>query len=361
MNDSLFALIRFHYRAAQGYVSAGMEEVKDPDKIFMNANENPYELPGLEGFSRYPEPQPKALLKSYAALYGVTENNIVMTRGADEAIMILTKLFCEPGQDAILIHPPTFGIYSVDAKAMPADVVEVPLIKENGTYKLDTHSMIEAAKNKSVKLVHICSPNNPTGTSFPHAEILTICKETKNHAVIALDETYAEFSKQGSLTGELKNHPNLIILRTLSKSYAMAGMRMGSLLCGDEDFIALVRSKCLDAYPLPVASVNAALRVTGPNIQKIAQANIQKLLAEKDRLAARFKQSPAVTRVYPSDTNFFFVEMKDAHGFWTFCKQNNIILRDFSNKKLTENCLRISPGLPEENDKLMKLLEQFES
>ena len=174
-----------------------------------------------------------------------------------------------------------------------------------------------------------------------------------------LDETYAEFSAQGSLVPKLKDHPNLIILRTLSKSYAMAGMRMGVFLSGDEDFIRFVRSKGLDAYPLPVASVNAALKVMEPEMLALARENIKKLLAEKERLVAGFKESPKVRYVYPSDANFFLVEMEDAKGFLDLCAKHKIILRDFSTKPLTEGCLRISAGKPVENDRVLELLREF--
>ena len=360
MNDALFGLIRPHYRTLQGYVSAGMESGKDETKIFMNANENPYELPGLEGYNRYPEPQPPKLLSAYADLYGVRPEHIVATRGADEAIVVLTKLFCEPDQDAVLICPPTFGMYAVDARAMPADVAEVPLVKtESGSFALDAEGIKTAAQEKAVKLVFLCSPNNPTGTSFPHAEILDLCKELEGQAVIILDETYAEFSQAGSLSGKLNDHPNLVILRTLSKSYSLAGMRMGTLLSGDENFIALIRSKCLDAYPLPKASIDAALKVMSPALQETAGDNRRKLLAARDRLMEEFRQNPLVRYVYPSDANFFLVKMDRAKDFLNHCAEHNIILRDFTGKALTKDCIRVSIGLPEENEKLLTLLSNF--
>lgn len=363
MNSSLYNLIRSHYRELQGYVSAGMEAGKDESKIFLNANENPYELPGMEGFNRYTEPQPPALAAAFADAYGVNADQIVMTRGADEAIVILTKLFCEPHEDAVLICPPTFGMYGVDAKAMPANVLEVALQKKDGTYALNKDGIIKTAadpKNK-IKLVYICSPNNPTGTSFSHAVIKEICEALEDDAIIILDETYAEFSEQGSLTKALADHPNLIILRTLSKSYAFAGMRMGCFISGDTDFIALAKSKALDAYPIPRATLDAALHVLSPEIRKIAMENIATLLNEREQLEAGLKKSPLVKHVYPSDANFLLVEMERAAEFIKFAAENNVVLRDFSSKPLTENCIRISIGMPEHNDLVLKLLGDFAS
>ena len=360
MTPSLANHIRRHYLDLQGYVSAGMEVTKDDSTIFMNANENPFFLPGMEGWNRYPEPQPQALLAAYAKLYGVQTSQIVATRGADEAIQILIRLFCEPHTDAIVTHTPTFGMYPVDAHAMPASVIDVPLLKENGTFKLDSDGLIAAGQAKNTKLIFICNPNNPTATAFPHSEIEHICRALNGHAVILLDETYAEFSTQGSMAHTLSAHPNLIILRTLSKSYALAGMRMGSMLCADHDFITLVRSKCMDAYPLPRASITAALTVMKDENIKLARDNIKILRQERTRLMKAFAESPHTVHVYPSDANFFLVDMKNAKGFMDYCKKNNLILRDFSTKPLTQNCLRISAGTPAQNDFLITLLSRFE-
>jgi histidinol-phosphate aminotransferase len=361
MTSKLNTLIRAHYRTLQGYVSAGMEAAKTAEKTFMNANENPFTLPGLENFNRYPEPQSPALLAAYAKLYGVEPENIVATRGADEAIVVLTDLFCEPHKDAVLLCPPTFGMYARDANAMPANIINVHLKKENGTYALDVDAIIKAAtdKNNNIKLIFLCSPNNPTGTSFNCEDMLKICKAVENHAAVIIDETYIEFAKAKGLTSALASHPNLVMLRTLSKSYALAGMRMGTIICNDADFIALIKAKCLDAYPLPRASIDAALKVMEPSILKIAAENRAKLLAERDRLHTAFSASKMVKYIYPSDANFLLIEMEDAKKFCDYCAMNNIILRDFSDKPLTENCIRISPGLPEENDRLINLLQKF--
>jgi histidinol-phosphate aminotransferase len=362
MNPAIKNLLRTHYIDLAGYVSAGMEIQKSPDKIFLNANENPYELPGLEDLNRYPEPQPPALRETYAAAYGVQADNIIMTRGADEAIVILTKIFCEPHEDAILICPPTFGMYAVDAHAMPAKTFEVPLVKEGGTFALDKTRIIKAATDDSqnIKLIFICSPNNPTGTALNPQDIRDICRETEERAIVVLDETYAEFAQAGSMCAELSAMPNLIILRTLSKSYAFAGMRMGCFISADNDFTALVRAKAMDAYPLPKLSIEAAFHVLSPEVSAVAKDNIGKILAERTRVQTALEASDQVTTIYPSDANFLLVEMKDANGFCAHCDENGLILRNFANKPLTENCLRISIGTPAENDKMLNLLERFQ-
>lgn len=358
MHPFIEKLVRPHYREMAGYVSAGMAG-KSPDNIYLNANENPYALPGLEGFNRYPEPQPPKLLESMAGLYGVEPENIVISRGADEAIALLTRLFIEPHKDAILVTPPTFGVYKVDALTMPAAaVIEVPLLRP--AYQLDVPG-IEAALDAtpSIKLVYLTSPGNPTGNLLHEADMLAVLKAAQGRAMVVIDETYIEFTERPSLSARLKEFPHLVILRTLSKSYALAGLRMGCLMAGDTDLTATILTKVLETYPLPVASVQAALKICEPGMQKLAAENRQKLLAERARLAETFSRSPAVIKVYPSDANFLLVEMKDAKGFYDLCWQNKIILRDFSTAPGTENCLRISVGLPEENDRLIELLARF--
>lgn len=357
MHTAVEKLIRPHYRTLQGYVSAGMESDKSAQKIFLNANENPYTLPGLDGFNRYPEPQPKALRDAYSALYGAPADNIIMTRGADEAIAVLTKLFCEPEKDAILICPPTFGMYKVNATTMPSNTISVPLLKQGGSFALDVAGI--SARIDDAKLIFICSPNNPTGTSFAADDILNIIQQSEGRAMVVLDETYIEMAEADSFASILCNHPNLIILRTLSKSYAMAGMRMGSMLCGDADLAALIRAKGLDAYPLPVASIDAALHVTSPDILPIARANIATLIAARKTMEEALKQSDEVTHVHPSDANFLLVEIKRPDDFLKACAAQNIIIRDFSSKPDTPNCIRLSIGTEEQNQAVLNILRTF--
>ena len=253
MNKAIANCLRKHYAELQGYVSAGMESDKTAEKLFMNANENPFELPGLEGFNRYPEPQPKALAEAYAKLYGVKPSHVISTRGADEAIVVLTKLFCEPQQDAVIICPPTFGMYGVNASAMPCRKLEVPLTREGNSYTLNKQAIIAAATDEAqnVKLVYICSPNNPTANSFDHAEIAEIIKALEGHAIVILDETYAEFAEQGSMAKRLEEFPNLIILRTLSKSYALGGPAFGQLFMRRRRLCRTRQSQSARCLPYP--------------------------------------------------------------------------------------------------------------
>lgn len=360
MNDALKKLIRPHYLMSEGYSSAGMEAGKADDIAYMNANENPFPLPALTGMERYPEPQPQSLAEAYAHAYGLgSPDQILMTRGADEAITLLTRVFCEPGEDSITIHPPTFGVYKAYSDGMPVAVNTVPLLQENGTFHLDEEGLIAAAARS--KLLFICNPNNPSGTEFPHEQIRRIIRAVEGKAAVVVDETYAEMSAQGSLAAKLSDYPNLIMLRTLSKSYGLAGMRMGSALCHDKDFIALMRTKVMETYPLPRESIKAAMIALDPDNAEQVKENIIKMLTERDRIREMFQMSRLVNHIYPSSANFLLIEMERASEFVAYCAQHKMILRDFSTKPMTENCIRISPGTPEQNDKLFTLLRSFEA
>ncbi|MEM8498859.1 MAG: histidinol-phosphate transaminase [Pseudomonadota bacterium] len=359
MNPAIADLVRPHFRTMKGYVSAGMEAGKDATRVFMNANENPFELPGLEGFNRYPEPQPPVLLDAYAKRYGVDADQVVATRGADEAIAVITKLFCEPGADGVVICPPAFGMYKVNALAAPASAIEVPLVETDGQFSVNTRAVIESAKNPHCKLVFLCSPNNPTGNSLPLSDLQAICAATTGYSMVILDETYIDFAEQESMVNWLGDYPNLIVLRTMSKSYSMAGMRMGGLLNSDSEFVQLVRSKCLDAYPLTKTSIDAALLALSDDLQPQVQANINTLREERRRLAAALQSASFVTKIYPSDANFLLVALNCVQELLAYAAQQNIVLRDFSQQPLTPNCIRISVGTPAQNDQLIELLSTF--
>lgn len=348
MNPAIKTLLRAHVAGAPAYVSAAMQAGKDPALTFLNANENPYALPGLEGLNRYPEPQPRALLQALAELYGVAPTQVMASRGADEAIQVLTRLLCEPHRDAVVQHPPTFGMYGVDAGLMPARVIDVPLIKAGAAFALDEDALIAAGRRPETKIVYVCSPNNPTGTSFPRAQVRRIAAALQGHALLVVDEAYAEFAAAPSLAPALAEHPNMAVLRTLSKAYALTSARVGTLLCADEAFIALCQDKGLDAYPLPGPSIDAALTALAPEVQAVARGNIAKILAERERFAAAIADLPAVGTIYESDANFLLVEIARAKEFWRHCYDQGLVLRDLSDRPGLEGAVRISIGTAEQ-------------
>lgn len=355
-------LIRPHFLKMQGYVSAGMLAGKDEERIFLNANENPYELPGLEGYNRYPEPQPPKLAAAMADLYGVSAEHLTITRGADEAIKLLTQLTIEPFADDLLINPPTFGIYKVDADVMPArKVISVPLLKSGGTFHLDVTGIRAALDNpdNKIKLLFLTSPNNPTGNNLSPADIKAVIQHAAGKCLVVLDETYAEFTDQPSFTSKIGDYPHLVILRTLSKSYSLAGMRIGCAISAVPELMQIMRTKVMETYPIPRGSCEAALRILQPEILKIARENITKIIAERERMKAFLEENKGIIKVYPSDANFLLVEMNNARDFYEFALSKSIILRDMSSAQGTENCIRLTIGTPEQNDLVMGLVREF--
>ncbi|MEM7679726.1 MAG: aminotransferase class I/II-fold pyridoxal phosphate-dependent enzyme, partial [Pseudomonadota bacterium] len=230
-------------------------------------------------------------------------------------------------------------------------------VKADGDYRLNVEGLIAAGQKPETKIVFICSPNNPTATSFDAGDIQAVIDGCAGHAVVVLDETYIEMAEAQSLTKKIEEHPHLIVLRTLSKSYSMAGLRMGALISGDTDFIELIRTKALRVYPLPVPVVRAVLAAFDGPIHEQGATHIETLLGERARLEAAFGASDKVVHVFPSDANFLFVEFKDPAAYMQACAEQDIILRDFSADPATQNCIRITVGMPEQNDLLIEILD----
>ena len=357
-NSALIPLIRQDLRKNfKPYSSAAGEMGKKEDMIYLNANENPYPFQGLEGLERYDVQQPPALIHAMAETYQTKPEYIVATRGSDESIDLLIRMFCEAGKDTILTCPPTFGMYGVYGALQGAKNIEIPLVEEDHKFYLDKEAIIKAAKDPAVKLVFLCYPNSPTGNVFDAAVIEDIAKTLVNHAAIIVDEAYIDFSSAKSFITALHNHPNLLVLRTLSKIHALAGERIGGTVCADTDFMAFMRG-CLAPYPLPKS-------VTANAVEALKQAQskqpemVAKIREEREKLYNAFQSFDKVEHVYPSETNFLLVKFKSYDYAQNFLKSANnagIILRDISGKADTKNCLRISIGTAEDNAKLIELM-----
>ena len=321
----------------------------------MHANEMPWRATGDDsdaGLNRYPEPQPRALLERLARLYEVPASCILAGRGSDEAIDLLVRAFCRAGQDQVVVCPPTFGYYSVAARIQGASVREVPL--GGADFALDLPAVVEAGRRS--KLVFLCSPNNPTGQLFPEAVILEICESLAAHALVVLDEAYIEFATRPSVARRLAEFPNLVVLRTLSKAYALAGARCGALLAS-ESIVGLL-ARILPPYALPASSVEAVLRLTAEPQRRQAQARIETLRGERERMRARLTQLPGVRRVLPSDANFLLTEFAAPRAALAAGCAVGLLLRDLSTNPRLPGCLRLTVGTPEQNQRLLAALER---
>lgn len=294
-------------------IAAKANDLFGPDAIKLDANENPFAplVTGslANGINRYPEPQPAALKRAMAALYGVQPENLAITRGADDAIDILVRAFCRGAEDAVAIPSPTFSAYAHFAALQGARLIEVPL---DGEFDFDADAFIAAAKaDASCKLAFICSPNNPTGNPVEPADVLRVVDSLPN-TIVVLDEAYIEFSELQSLAEEATRRSNLAILRTLSKAYGLAGARIGCLI-GEAGLVGIA-ARALPPYPLPTLSIEAALATLSPSRRPLHIERIARIKAERERLAALLEASPLVERVRSGGGNFLFLEVADPAG-----------------------------------------------
>lgn len=329
----------------------------EPSLERMHANEMPWRAEGdasIAGLNRYPEPQPAELIRHLAELYGVAPDNVLAGRGSDEGIDLIVRAFCRAGQDSILICPPTFGMYKVSARIQGAGVIEIPLLKTSG-FALDADAVL-AAWREGVKIVFLCSPNNPTGNLLDRAAIERVCWELRAKALVVVDEAYIEFAQSQSLTQQLARFENLIVLRTLSKAYALAGARCGALIA-NADIVNLL-ARVITPYALPTQTIEAVLTFTNAPHRAHASERIAAVLAERERLTREFSRLPLITRVWPSDANFLLADCADADRVLRAAASVGLIIRDLRSQPGLSDSLRISVGTPEQNERLLRGMTQ---
>jgi len=350
--SAITQLLRPEILALEPYQHAAWE----PQFERLHANENPWrddDDDTAAGLNRYPEPEPCAVEARLAALYGVDPRQVLAGRGSDEGIDLLARAVLAPGRDAALICPPTFGMYALAARIQGAALIEAPLDREAG-FALD-ETLLLARASDAVKLVFLCSPNNPTGNAIPPAVVERLAGRLEGRAIVVVDEAYVEFAGQPSLAARIGAHPNLVVLRTLSKAYALAGARCGSVL-GDPALIDTLK-RIRPPYSVPTPTAEAVLRALEPAALARASARIAQLVAERARLAAGLSALPAIRRVWPSAANFLLVECRDAASVLARARAAGFLLRDLSRSAHTPGAVRISVGSPGQNDRLLEGLE----
>ena len=347
---SVLELARAEIRALVPYSSARMEA--SGGQLLLNANESAWAPFGDAGLDchRYPDPQPAALIERLAALYGVRGEQVLVGRGSDEAIDLLVRAFCRAGRDAILVHPPTFGMYAVCARVQDAAVVEVPL---SADFEVDADAVL-AAVTPAVKLVFVCAPNNPTGAGVSLETIESLARGLAGRAVLVVDEAYVEFADGGSAAALLDRYEHLAVLRTLSKAWALAGARIGCLLA-HADVIALLR-RILPPYPLPRPCVAAAMEALSPQGQAAARERIDVVRAERARMAEALRTLPGVRAVLPSQANFLAVRFDDPGRAYRRLFEAGIVVRDVRRYPGLGDALRITLGTPQENARVLAVL-----
>jgi histidinol-phosphate aminotransferase len=344
-------IARADIRALRPYQHARWE----PGLIRLHANELPWRQvddPTEAGLNRYPEPHPHGLMERLAVLYGVPPQCLLAARGSDEAIDLLTRVFLRAEHDAMIITPPTFGMYAVAGRVQGAQIIEVPLRRE-AQYGLDPAALLDALTAQT-RLVFLCSPNNPTGTLIEHTVVLELVEQLQGRALLIVDEAYIEFAGIDSLSVAASTTPGLVVLRTLSKAYGLAGARCGALIAVRE--IVELAARVIMPYAIAQPSIEAVLAALKPEPLERSQAEVATLVAERRRLERQLALCRGSLRVWPSAANFLLVEFSDPANAMLRAREAGFLLRDMSHVPGLHQAVRISLGTPEQNDRLLASL-----
>ncbi|WP_395058276.1 histidinol-phosphate transaminase [Flavobacterium sp.] len=342
-NFNINNLVRENIKNMQSYSSA-RDEFKDftHNMVYLDANENPFS----NGINRYPDPQQKKLKGFLSQQNKINENQILIGNGSDEVLDLVFRAFCEPNVDNVITLPPTYGMYGVLANINAIENKEV-LLSTDFQPKIDD---IVKNINANTKIIFLCSPNNPTGNSFDDQAVLSLLKNF--NGLVVIDEAYIDFSKNASWLQEINDYPNLVITQTLSKAYAMAGLRVGILYASTE--IISILNKIKPPYNINNLSQEAALKKLE---QTTLDFQVKKIISERKKMVESLVSIPYIEKIYPSDANFILIKVDDANKRYNQLIEKGIVIRNRSNQALCENCLRITIGTKEENEKLITVLK----
>lgn len=320
--------------------SCARDEFKGEASVFLDANENPF----YSGYNRYPDPRQLALKAKISKIKGIGAEHIMLGNGSDEPIDLVYRIFCEPGIDNVVAMEPTYGMYGVCADINNIEYRRIPL---NADYSLNVKAMLDAA-DANTKVMWLCSPNNPTGNLMNRNDIYAVLNEFDG--IVVIDEAYIDFSSETSWLAELDKFPNLIVLQTFSKAWAMAGARCGMAFASTQIIDLFNKVK----YPYNINSLTQ--NIVSERIDKVAEkeSQVELILKERSRLAEELKKCNIVECVYPSDANFLLVKVADADKTYNALVGKGTIVRNRNTVKLCGNCLRITVGTKEENDILVK-------
>ncbi|MEM7281527.1 MAG: histidinol-phosphate transaminase, partial [Pseudomonadota bacterium] len=322
------------------------------DYVRLHANESPWSRDEHK-LNRYPSPQPRELSERLAEIHKVDPTWLMATRGSDDGIDLLIRAFCRAGADRITICPPTFGMYSSFAQIQDASIVTIPLLGDS--FELDLEGLCNPEANS--KLVFVCRPNNPTGSVAGLDDIETLARRLKGRSLVVVDEAYIEFSDQPSAIGLVSAHENIVILRTLSKAYGMAGLRCGAVVAHPE--VIRLLSSISAPYAMPSPCVKLALASLTPERLQDTQAQIRTIKSQKIMLTESLGQLRCVSRIWPSEANFLLIRFQDAQLALRILQEQGILVRDFSQTLKLENCLRVTLGTQAENKQVISLLRSI--
>ncbi|MDP4173051.1 MAG: histidinol-phosphate transaminase [Bacteroidota bacterium] len=322
------------------------------DGILLDANENSLGSTA-EGFdslqlNRYPDPHQVDLKQAVGKYLSVDAKNLFFGVGSDEIIDLLIRIFCNPAKDAIMILDPTYGMYKVAADVNDVESISVNL-DEN--FQIDFQAVQNSYKD-NVKIIFTCSPNNPTGNLIRKQDLLKLCNDY--NSIVVVDEAYVDFSGDNSLIGEVNNYPNLVILRTFSKAWGLAGVRLGFTIANESIISFLFKIKA--PYNVNSLTRSAVLNAIANFEQK--KSFVEQLVLERERIISELKKVPGVEKVYRSDANYLLFKCKRASEVQKNMAESGIVIRDRSSYDMLDNCLRVSVGTVDENNKFLDLLKK---
>ena len=339
-------LLRDNIKSIKAY-STARDEYKDAsaDMVFIDANENPFE----STVNRYPDPQQTAVKQRLSVLKGVEKSQILLGNGSDEVLDLIFRAFCEPKTDNVITLPPTYGMYKVLADLNAIDILSV-VLESDFEPKVDEILKIQ---NSNSKLLFLCSPNNPTANSFNADKVERLIKGFKG--IVVVDEAYIDFSTQKSWVSRLSEFPNLIVTQTLSKAYGLAGIRLG--ICYASEFIIRVLNKIKPPYNInQLTQIKALERLEALSDVK---NEVQNILEQRNILRNALAPITFIKQIYPSDANFILAKVDDANLRYHQLIEKGIVVRNRTTQVLCENCLRFTVGTAEENNILIKILNQL--
>ncbi|NMA22373.1 MAG: histidinol-phosphate transaminase [Spirochaetales bacterium] len=350
-------LIRENIATLKPYSSARNEFTGEAE-VYLDANENWQGFVSLAGANRYPDPQAAQLRRKIEEVLGLPFERTVLGSGSDELIDNLIRIFCEPREDSILIMNPTYGAYRVFADINDVAVKSIDLTEE---FAIDVEALeqflAEERDQRSgsgrLKLLFICTPNNPTANAFDLAQIDEIC--TLFDGIVVVDEAYQDFSDKMSAVSLLDRHPRLVVLRTLSKCWALASARVGIAIASQE-IVALIGAV---KYPYNLGGPSQALALEALSKADEVRAGLEAIKAERGRLATELQKIGCVKHIYPSDANFLLVRVDDPKAVYDYLASRGIIVRDRSKERHCEGCLRLTVGSIEENNRLLAALKEY--
>lgn len=323
--------------------------------IRMNANESPsspWQKSKAIPLNRYPPVRPNSLTQEMAKFYGINAEEILLSRGSTEAIDIIMRTFCVPNKDSILISPPTFDMYQFFANLNSIFIDKAPLKAENN-FILKIEDLIDAISSKT-KLIFISTPNSPCGSSVTTKDIISVLDIVSDNAIVVVDEAYIEFSPIESMVKEIQNYENLIVLRTLSKAFSLAGARCGALISSTEGIELLKKTTPPFSFSTPTINhIESVLSLSDPRLNN---SHINNIITQREYLKEMLLALACTDKIWKSDGNFLLVRFKNINSILSVLEENQILVGQIKNNADLKDCLRITIGNPEENKKLLKAI-----